>query len=65
MTGFLEEFIREYPDRFLREHYPWRPSDLSHGDYERLYNEIFFEYHPLYQEMLHSDKHTLVVSRKL
>ena len=65
MTGFLEEFVRKYPDRFLREHYPWRHSDLQHGDYERLYNEIFFEYHPLYKEMLHSDKHTLVVSRKL
>jgi len=65
MTEFLYKFTRSNPERFIPDKYPWRDHDLLQGDYERIYNEIYFGYHPLYKSLLSSDDNTLVKTMKL
>lgn len=46
MTGFLEDLAVK--NKCDRTKYPWRPSDLKHGDYERVYDLHFNKLHHLY-----------------
>lgn len=47
LTDFLEE-IATY-NKLDRTKYPWKPTDLKHGDYERKYDVVFNQHQPLYK----------------
>lgn len=65
LTQFLFDFTRKHKRRFKPEHYPWRENDVLRGDYERLYHDLFSEYHPMYKKMLNSETGILVENAKL
>lgn len=47
LTTYLDEVAVH--NKCDRTKYPWRPHDNKHGDYERIYDQVFNRHHPLYK----------------
>jgi len=47
LTSYLDEVA--VVNKCDRSKYPWKPNDTRHGDYERIYDQVFNRHHPLYK----------------